>query len=353
MSQLVRQHLSQHDAAEQLPLVTDEAVVTDVTYRDRDRREEVVEATASLLHDYGRSEWVETEGDEVTGVDWDAIDQFVETGADGESHLAEHLKTLSGRYSRPHPSLLSFRFHAEDVDFEYAPGQYAAVRFERTPRAYSLANSPNEDETEVCVRRVPGGRLTTKLFTDLAEGDEITIRGPAGEFVLQEPSHRDMVFIATGTGVAPLKAMIDYTFEEGRDEFEGQTRDVWLVLGSSWEDDLPYHEDWKRYDDERENFHYVPTLSRENVLTDWEGETEYVQRTFLKYFEDGSVEASALDESLRQFLDEEPAYDVDARIHPEHLEVYACGINAMVFPLVDVVQSAGVPDECIESEGYG
>lgn len=353
MSELVREHVSQHEAAERLPLVTESAVVTDTMSLDHNRVDEVVDAVASLLEEHDRAEWLSDDTEGASDVDWDAIDVYLDKDNHDEEHFADRLESLRERFSRPYPSLLACRFHSEEAEFEYAPGQYVTVRFHGTPRPYSVANSPNEPETEICFRRVSGGRLTTDLFEDLEEGDEITIHGPSGEFVLKEPSRRDMAFIATGTGVAPLKAMIDYTFEEDRDILDGVTRDVWLFLGSSWEDDLPYHEDFRAYDENHENFHYVPTLSRENYLTDWDGETAYVQRTFLKYLEDKSVDPSKLEEPFGQYVGAEPASDIDAEIDPKNLEVYACGINAMVYPLVDVVRAAGVPEDRIESEGYG
>lgn len=353
MSELVREHVSQHEIAERLPLITETAVVTDITPLDHNRTDEVVDAVVSLLEEHDRAGWISGDAEESSDIDWDAIDAYLDGNEHEEDQFADRLETLRERFSRPYPSLLTCRFHGEEAEFEYAPGQYVTVRFHGTPRPYSVANSPNEPETEICFRRVPGGRLTTDLFEDLEEGDEITIRGPCGEFVLEEPSQRDMAFIATGTGVAPLKAMIDYTFEEDRDVIDGVTRDVWLFLGSSWEDDLPYHEDFKTYDENCENFHYVPTLSREEYLTDWDGETAYVQRTFLKYLEGENVDSTKLEEPLHQYIDAEPTYDIDARIDPQNLEVYACGINAMVYPLIDVVRAAGVPDDHIESEGYG
>lgn len=181
----------------------------------------------------------------------------------------------------------------------------------------------------------------------------MTLRGPNGDFVLDEVSGREMLFVATGTGVAPLKGMIDYTFETHRDVHEGTRRDVWLVLGSSWKDDLPYHDAFTEYAEQRENFHYVPTLSREEYLSNWNGETDHVQHTFLKYLEEGTVEPSRLDGEMREYVGAETATDVDARLDPNDLEVYACGVNAMVYPLVDVVRDAGVPETNVEAEGYG
>ncbi|WP_348642980.1 FAD-binding oxidoreductase [Natronomonas gomsonensis] len=129
---------------------------------------------------------------------------------------------------------------------------------------YSIASSPTHDELEFCVRRVPGGQMTSELAVDLEVGETVRLRGPYGELLLEEPSSRDVVFLATGTGVAPLKSMIDYLFETERDQYEGRPRDIWLFLGAAWGDTLPYREVFESYANRRDNFHFVPTVSRES-----------------------------------------------------------------------------------------
>ncbi|WP_330633315.1 hypothetical protein [Halocatena halophila] len=96
----------------------------------------------------------------------------------------------------------------------------------------------------------------------------------------------------------------------------------------------------------------MPTLPHEEYLTDWDGETAYVQRTFLKYLE-ANMNLMELDELLCQYAEIEPTYNIDERNDTHNLEVYACGINEMVYSPVDIIQTTGVPDEYIESEGYG
>jgi NAD(P)H-flavin reductase len=103
--------------------------------------------------------------------------------------------------------------------------------------------------------------------------------------------------------------------------------------------------------DEHATFHFVPTLTHEEYLTRWMGETDYVQQTLLKYLD--TNDPSSLDENLQPYLDEDPVSDIDAWIDPDSTEIYACGINAMVYSVVDVVSAAGVPEENISCEGYG
>lgn len=342
----VRQHTAQHDDPEDLALLTESARIGSVEAMDDERTDEVCEAAERHLRELGREDLL-ADG-HPPEIDWDGVGAHLESN---DGAIERRLQYLYDRYHRPYPSLISVRLEEEDEPIHFLAGQYLTLRFHDTPRPYSVASSPNRSDVEFCIRRVPGGRLTSQLFEDLDPGDEVTVRGPNGDFVLQEPSTRDMAFLATGTGVAPLKSMIEYTFEEDRDVVDGETRDLWLFLGSSWEDDLPYREAFRDLAEEHENFHFVPTLSRERYLTAWEGETDYVQQTVLKYLAD-DVDAD-VGEPLARYQRQEPATDIEARIDPSNLEVYACGVTAMVSTLVDAVEAVGVPGEYIDGEGYG
>jgi len=342
----VRDHASQHDAIVELPLVTDSATVTAVERMDQDRREEVTAAINRWLREHGVAE----EYAPVCGpADWAGLQDRLGDG--GHADLARRIGTLTSRYDRPKPMLVRARFRTDDP-FEFVAGQYVGLRYAGTPRAYSIANSPTEDEIEICVRRVPGGKLSPQLCDDLSVGETVTVRGPYGELVLGEQSDRDLVFLATGTGVAPLKGMIDYLFETGRDEFEGESRDVWLFLGTAWRDDLPYREAFRRLQRREENFHFVPCLSRELSLSEWDGETDYVQHALLKHTDETAV-TKGVGERLERWIRKQPRSGVDARLDPDNVDVYACGINAMVYSLVRSVERLGVPPERIESEGFG
>lgn len=339
----VREHVAVHESIGDLPLVTKSARVTDVTAMDYDRENEVTEAINDRLDSAGL-------GRSLAGAeDWERLRDKLIT--EGRAKLVRRLSTLAERYGRPKPMLVRVRLRTE-TDIDYLAGQYIGIRYDGTSRAYSLSSSPTQEELELSVRRVPGGRLSPELCGDMSVGDRVTVRGPYGELVLNEPSQRDIVFLATGTGVAPFKGMVDYLFETGRDEHRGHERNIWLFLGAAWEDDLPYREAFEDLAAQRENFHFVPCLSRESVLTDWDGETDYVQHSLLKHTAGDAVTAP-LDEELEQWLRTDPDSGVEARLDPSNVDVYACGINAMVHSLVLSAERLGVPAERIESEGFG
>jgi ferredoxin-NADP reductase len=340
----VREYVSQHDAMSELPLITQSAEVTEVVKMDEDRRPEV---TAALNRWLEEADLEDAYGPVSGPADWNDLNERLVDA--GDAALARRVATLTERYERPKPMLVRARF-GPDIDF--LAGQYVGLTYDGIPRAYSIANSPTEDELEICVRRVPGGKLSPRVCDELAVGETVTVRGPYGELVLQDRSSRDMVFLATGTGVAPFKGMIDYVFETGRDEFEGDKRDVWLFLGTAWLDDLPYYEAFRNLEREHDNFHFVPCLSREPILSDWDGESDYVQHALLKHTDAATV-AAPLGDRLERWIRREPDSSVEARLDPGSVDVYACGISAMVYSLVRAVERLGVPPERIESEGFG
>lgn len=362
----IRQHLSQHEAAEELPLVTESAVVTDISTIDKNRNDEVIAELRSTLDEHGTDAWRRDRPssneacDDWIGDQLDVVDHL-EGGTPltryvSENHQAdspaEKLVALQERYLQPYPSLLCITVETDDP-IEFAAGQYLSVRYQDTTRVYSIASSPTRDELELCVRRVPGGQMTSELAIDLEVGETMTLRGPYGDLLLDEPSPRDLVFLATGTGVAPFKSMIDYLLETDRDRYQDTPRNIWLFLGAAWEDSLPYREAFQSYADEREHVHFVPTVSRESYLTDWQGETAYVQYVLAKYLDDDAIDEQSLPEEFERYRNEPPRYPIDSRLDPSQLEVYACGLNAMVSSLVKAAERLGVPPEHTQFEGFG
>ncbi|MFC6725069.1 ferredoxin--NADP reductase [Halobium palmae] len=334
-------------------LTESDAEVTVVEPMDEDRSEEVLGRLADrwpmVEETLEEQDLSEDPPDRIE--DWAGISDML---ADADVGFADTVDTLVNRAQRPYPSLLKLRFEPEEM-FEFVPGHYARISFEDyPPRVYSIASSPNRDYVELTVRRVPGGHLTPHLCEELEVGDDLFVRGPYGEeFGLEEPNERDVVFIATGTGVAPFWSMINFLFEEGWDEVNGDSYDVYLILGSSWEDDLAYHEEWRTMDDERDNFHYIPTLSRESKLTEWEGETDYVQQVLLKCLDDGAIEQAELPDALQGFVGEDLATGDTPNLDPEELELFICGIGAMANQVREVAKHGGVPERRRHVESYG
>jgi CDP-4-dehydro-6-deoxyglucose reductase len=345
----VPRHKSKHERLAAHPLVTDEGHVTLVEPLDQSRNGEVRAAVRQQIEAAG-VDCLLADFRSGSDVDWEGLyETMYEEGA--PRRRIEAVRDLADRFERPYPSLLRLRVDP-DTELDFEPGQYVTLRSGDTPRAYSLANSPAEHELEFCIRRVPGGRLTSELFVHVEEGDDVVVRGPYGEMGLSNPSKRDVAFLATGTGVAPFRSMIQHLFETGQDTYRGTQRDVWLFLGCAWGDDLPYREWFESLDEEHEHFHFVPTLTREPLLSEWTGEVDYVQRVFAKYIDAEAVDLSAVPQSMERFVAAKPI-DGRAQIDPAHLDLYACGINAMVDTLVRTARSVGVPETHMDYEGFG
>jgi CDP-4-dehydro-6-deoxyglucose reductase len=110
---------------------------------------------------------------------------------------------------------------AEDCLCQFIPGQYVELQVPDSgwlARAYSIGNAPRPDDSiELQVRRVPGGRLSGWVFGDARVGDVVMGRGPAGAFTMRSPLTRSLIFVAAGTGFAPIKALIEQQLDSRPD----------------------------------------------------------------------------------------------------------------------------------------
>ncbi len=169
--------------------------------------------------------------------------------------------------------------------FGFVPGQWLSVKAnapngEEITRAYSIASPPSANgHFAFCLNRVQDGFMSNYLCS-LDEGARITFQGPFGDFILRSPL-RDTVFIATGTGIAPFRSMLHWLLAQSdlqkNDAERGrhQGRQFWLLFGARREQDIYYREEFERLAAERDNFHFLPTLSRGDAV--WKGLRGYVQ----------------------------------------------------------------------------
>lgn len=178
--------------------------------------------------------------------------------------------------------------------FDFTAGQFVSMKERRNEkevtRAYSIASPPRADNSfDLCLNRVDEGFFSNYLC-DLKEGAEVKFHGPHGYFVMRQPL-RDSIFIATGTGIAPIRGMLQWLFGE-RDPDVGtavpavraerssagddtRNHEFWLVFGTRTPADIYYDQEFQRLAAEHSNFHYLPTLSRAGP--DWQGLRGYVQ----------------------------------------------------------------------------
>ncbi|SFN69208.1 CDP-4-dehydro-6-deoxyglucose reductase [Chitinophaga sp. YR627] len=137
-------------------------------------------------------------------------------------------------------------------------------------RSYSIASPPDETNTiELVIVLLEGGAGTNYLFNHIKEGSELILKGPLGHFVLPEQLDKDLFFICTGTGIAPFRAMAQYIKAHDLPH-----PPIHLIYGCRQQCDLLYASEMWELEKELTDFHYTPTLSRDDDK--WTGRKGYV-----------------------------------------------------------------------------
>ena len=212
------------------------------------------------------------------------------------------------------PAHTAFQFHA---------GQYLEfILRDGSRRAYSMATPPhvaaNTPAIELHIRHMPGGKFTDHVFGAMKEKEILRAEGPFGSFFLREDSDKPMVFLASGTGFAPIKALLEHM------QHKVMTRPVSLYWGGRRPEDL-YMDAWlKELSTSMPNLSYVPVISDALPEDHWSGRTGYVHQAVLDDFADLSGH-----------------------------EVYACGAPVVV----DAARSSytsqrGLPEECFFADAF-
>ena len=177
--------------------------------------------------------------------------------------------------------VMQLQLPANDT-FVYRAGQYVEfILRDGARRSYSMANAPDKGPgVELHIRHMPGGRFTDQVFGTMKEKDILRIEGPMGSFFLREDSEKPMVFLASGTGFAPLKALLEHM------QHCGITRPVTLYWGGRRPADL-YLDDWVQAQcAAMPNLHYVPVVSDALPEDAWQGRTGFVHHAVLEDFPD-------------------------------------------------------------------
>ena len=183
--------------------------------------------------------------------------------------------------ARPAPdvAVLTLQLPANEV-LRYHAGQYVEfILRDGARRSYSMANAPHtqtdKPAIELHIRHMPGGKFTEHVFGAMKEKEILRLEGPFGSFFLREDSDKPIVLLASGTGFAPIKAIIEYL------EFKGLTRPAVLYWGCRSKADLYLH-DWAEAAAARlPNLRYVPVLSEPKPEDGWSGRTGLVHQAVM------------------------------------------------------------------------
>ena len=198
---------------------------------------------------------------------------------------------------------------------QFLAGQYVEFLLkDGSRRSFSMANAPHDDELiQLHVRHVAGGQFTDHVFGKMKERDILRFEGPLGTFFLREESHKPIVFVASGTGFAPIKSIIEHALRKSI------ARPMTLYWGGRRPRDL-YMDALAR----QWPLTYVPVISDALPEDRWTGRTGFVHRAVMEDFPDLSA-----------------------------CQVYACGVPVMVDAARrDFVQQCRLPEDEFYADSF-
>lgn len=216
------------------------------------------------------------------------------------------------------PDVKHFVFEVPDVEqLPYQVGQFVSFTHELNgkhfTRAYSTCSQPQGNRFELCLNEVKEGRFSPHLFR-MTPGDTVEMKGPLGTFGWKQPV-RDSVLVATGTGIAPFRGMLQERLP--RDHEHTFT----LIFGARYEPNLLYREEFEEFARQYPHFRFLPTLTRPSER--WQGLTGRVQPHVL-----------------------------DVIGERRDLDIYLCGMKEMIDDLRSQLKAFGFDRKQIVAEKY-
>lgn len=207
----------------------------------------------------------------------------------------------------------------EGLPFVFRAGQFISLHFNsnggRIARPYSIAARLAGRRFELCVNVLPGDQDGNTWFSNAKVGEHLEFTGPFGSFKLRQPPDCVSAFIATGTGIAPIRAMIHELYRSCQPE------EAWLIFGVRREADIVYREEFEKLAREHPSLHFIPTLSRPGP--DWKGHRGYVQVQVQKYL-----------------------------VGQGGLHAYICGSPQMITEVRELLNAMGYPPDAISFERF-
>lgn len=205
--------------------------------------------------------------------------------------------------------------------FKFNAGQFITLKIaDKSPtpcfRAYSISSPPsNKNSFELCIKTIPNGRGSNWL-NSLKKGDEVEFTGPNGNFTFSSNPNKTILFIATGTGIAPLKSIIENELTKKN------SQPMRLYFGLRHIKDIFYKDQFEQLAKSHNNFSFDLTLSQPEDES-WQGHKGRVTSVL------------------------EPL-----KIDPENTEAYICGLNAMIESVHEILNNKGLTQEAIHFEKY-
>ncbi|PNH80590.1 FAD-binding oxidoreductase [Vibrio diazotrophicus] len=208
--------------------------------------------------------------------------------------------------------VLNYRF-PPTAAFEYLSGQYVDLSFNGVKRSYSIANAcKTSKEIELHIRKVPHGQMSKLLFSSVAENQLMRLEGPKGTFFVRD-GNNPLIFLATGTGIAPVKAMVESLIQSN------DSRPIHIYWGMQYQTEI-YCDELINYSNQYQHIHFTSVLSREHNSQSKHG---YVQNAVLDDF-------NSLSDT----------------------EVYACGSTKMIEQAKALFIESGLSSENFHSDAF-
>ncbi|MBP6058657.1 MAG: CDP-6-deoxy-delta-3,4-glucoseen reductase [Nitrosomonas sp.] len=216
------------------------------------------------------------------------------------------IKTLPCRVQKlelvaPDVMIISLKLPANQR-LQFLPGQYIDILLkDGRRRSFSLANAPHDDEfLQLHARNYSGGAFAEYVFTQMKVKDMLRFTGPLGSFFLRDASEETaIIFLASGTGFAPIKSILEHVFFQ--ESNRNSKRKMTLYWGARTKADLYLADLADKWQQQHDNFTFVPVLSEPLSTDNWLGRTGLVHEAVMQDFHNLAVH-----------------------------QVYACGVPVMV-----------------------
>jgi CDP-4-dehydro-6-deoxyglucose reductase, E3 len=185
------------------------------------------------------------------------------------------------RRAAPDVAIITLQLPANEA-LAYRAGQYIEFLLkDGKRRAYSIASAPSlEQPLELHIRHLPGGTFTDHVFNTMKEREILRFEGPLGTFFLREDSDKPIILLASGTGFAPVKALVEHM------QHLKSTRPVSLYWGGRRPQDLYMHALCEQWAADIPHLRYVPVISDALPEDHWQGRTGFVHAAVMQDFPD-------------------------------------------------------------------
>lgn len=206
--------------------------------------------------------------------------------------------------------ILSLRF-PPSANFNFMSGQYINLIHGDIKRSYSIANNFEGNKIELFIKNYDKGKMSHYLFNEAKVNDLLRIEGPLGTFYYRENEFKNIVFLATGTGIAPVKSIVEFLNKNPKLK---KNKHIWIFWGVREKSDFFYENEFK-------NLKFIKVLSKKT--SSWDGEYGYVQDVLVKQ-----------------------------NIDLQDCSIYACGSSKMINSTLKLINNYSLPYERFYSDAF-